>query len=144
MQRDERSYEILQDGTGNLDERENSVDKRGVILFHGISQCCAQRGKILRHFSTGLKTLEFSLQTFEYRSESRYIMRRLRPAWMYVVSMLMERFSSFVQLGKRGKMFSRDLKLWQEGNKIPCCAVTCQHCPDWNPVSGGLSSCLSK
>ncbi len=114
----------------------------GVRLFHGISQGCAQKGKIhelVRHFSTGFKTLEFSLQTFKYRSESYYIMRRRHPAWMYVVSMLVERIRSFVQLGKRRKMFSRDLKLWQEGNKIPYCTTTCQCCPNWNPVSSGLS-----
>ena len=62
----------------------------GVILFNRISFFFFfERGKIhelLRHFSTALKTLEFSLQTFEYRSEACYIRRRPQPAWMYVCS----------------------------------------------------------
>lgn len=95
--------------------------------------------ELVRHFSTGLKTLRFSLQAFEYRSESCYIRRPFHPVWMYVVSMLMEHISSFVQFGKRGKMFSI-LKLWQEGNKIPYCTTTCQRCPNWNPDSSGLNS----
>lgn len=54
-------------------------------------------------FPLDVKTREFFLQTSEYRSESCYIMRCSHPAWMYVVSMLMERFSSVLScsVGKR-------------------------------------------
>ena len=80
-------------------------------------------------------TPEFFLQTFEYRSESCYVSSRPPPAWMYAVSMLTEQITSFVQFGKRSTRFSRDLELWQEGNKIPCCTMRCQGCPHWTPVS---------
>lgn len=103
-----------------------------------------RKGKIpelLRHFSTGRDTREFFLQTSEYRSESCCVTRRSDPVWMYVVSMLTERISSFLQFGGR---FSRDLELWQEGNKTPRCTMTCERCKEKSCLSGCSAACLTR
>lgn len=100
-------------------QTERSVDKGGDVVSWDFMWCWKGENPwaAVCHFSTGFKTLEFFLQTFQYWSESYYIMSWFRPAWMYVVSMLVEHISSFARFGKRRTMFSTDLKLWQEGNK---------------------------
>lgn len=117
----ERSNETLLSWTGNFKtDRQKEVSTRGAMLFREIL-CGAEKGKIRElhsaTFPLGFKTLEFFLQTFQYWSESYYIMSWFRPAWMYVVSMLVEQIRSFARFGKRRTMFSTDLKLWQEGNQ---------------------------
>lgn len=57
---------------------------------------------------------------------------------MYVVSVLTEHTSSFTRFGKkikreRSKVFSRDLELWREANKIP-------HCPERHPAKYAASA----
>lgn len=90
----------------NWIKTENSGNKGGDIVSWDFIRPCS-KGKNpwgSPFLSTGLKAREFFLQTLEYRSESCYIMRSFHPVWMYVVSMLMEHFSSY-DSEKEGKCF---------------------------------------
>lgn len=123
--------EVLHEARGWEGEGGASV---AVMLFHGISFCCTPKGKIRKLlFHWPFRHVNSFCKHPGIDPESRYITRCCSPAWMYVVSMSMERISSLLHFGKKeGKVLSKDLKLWQEGNKIPHCTTTCQQPGAWS------------